>query len=221
VREVADFPLPVITGIGHSTNETVVEMVSNQNKITPTDVAYFLLQCFDNVSDLIDDYERNIIELAENMISFESQRLNENIRRYKTQSITLLKNETFRFELITGSAEKTIFNYLTDKKREFADITEKITVKPKQIVESSRTSLIGKTDFILLLSKQYFKNAENLLNIYHSKAELLDPKNVLKRGYSITKFNGKAIKDSAQLNDNDLIETVFYTGRIKSIVKKK
>jgi exodeoxyribonuclease VII large subunit len=220
-REVADFPLPVITGIGHSTNETVVEMISNQNKITPTDVAYFLLQCFDNVSGLIDEYESNIIEFAENIIAFESQRLNENIRRYKTQSITLLKNETFRFELITSSAEKLIYSYLSNKKREFADITEKITIKPKQIVENSRMSLTGKTDFILLLSKQYFKNVENLLNIYHSKAKLLDPKNVLKRGYSITKFNGKAIKDSAQLDDNDLIETEFYSGRIKSIVKKK
>ena len=46
--EVASFPLPIITGIGHATNETVVEMIAWANKITPTDVAYFLIQKYHN-----------------------------------------------------------------------------------------------------------------------------------------------------------------------------
>ena len=45
-REIARFPLPVITGIGHATNETVVEMVAYRNAITPTELAGYLLQKF-------------------------------------------------------------------------------------------------------------------------------------------------------------------------------
>lgn len=50
VRQIALFPMPVLTGIGHSTNETVAEMVSHTNAITPTELADFLIQTFHNFS---------------------------------------------------------------------------------------------------------------------------------------------------------------------------
>ena len=50
-KAVAEFPIPVITGIGHSTNETVTEMVAHANKITPTDVGYFLVDAFRNLDE--------------------------------------------------------------------------------------------------------------------------------------------------------------------------
>ncbi|PKO96619.1 MAG: exodeoxyribonuclease VII large subunit, partial [Bacteroidetes bacterium HGW-Bacteroidetes-9] len=59
-REVALFPLPVITGIGHSTNETVVEMVACINKITPTDVAHFMIAGFRSFDDRINLAVQNI-----------------------------------------------------------------------------------------------------------------------------------------------------------------
>jgi len=52
---VANFPLPVITGIGHSTNETITDMVAFANKITPTEVAYFLIQQYHNFSIQVDE----------------------------------------------------------------------------------------------------------------------------------------------------------------------
>ena len=45
-KAVCECPLPVITGIGHSTNETVTELVAFANKITPTDVGYFIVKMF-------------------------------------------------------------------------------------------------------------------------------------------------------------------------------
>jgi exodeoxyribonuclease VII large subunit len=58
---VATFPLPVITGIGHSTNETVTDMVAFANKITPTEVAYFLIQQFHNFSVQVEECRDKLI----------------------------------------------------------------------------------------------------------------------------------------------------------------
>lgn len=80
-REVATFPLPVLTGIGHSTNETVVEMVAGQNKITPTDVAYFLIQHFHNFAARVDEAGERIAESAKMLLLDESKRLNDLSRR--------------------------------------------------------------------------------------------------------------------------------------------
>ena len=54
-REICQFPMPVITGIGHSTNETVVELVAAVNKITPTEVGYYLLSQLDEVTNNLDE----------------------------------------------------------------------------------------------------------------------------------------------------------------------
>ncbi len=53
-KTIARFPIPVMTGIGHSTNETVSEMVAYTNAITPTELADFLIQQFHNFSVPVD-----------------------------------------------------------------------------------------------------------------------------------------------------------------------
>jgi exodeoxyribonuclease VII large subunit len=59
---VATFPLPVITGIGHATNETVTDMVAFANKITPTEVAYFLIQQFHNFALLVEENKEKLLK---------------------------------------------------------------------------------------------------------------------------------------------------------------
>jgi exodeoxyribonuclease VII large subunit len=59
---VATFPIPVITGIGHSTNETITDMVAFANKITPTEVAYFLIQQFHNFALQIEECKEKLFK---------------------------------------------------------------------------------------------------------------------------------------------------------------
>lgn len=72
---VASFPLPVITGIGHSTNETVTEMVAHSNKITPTDVGYFLVDTFRTVDERLGGMATLIGRDARQLMARERQRL--------------------------------------------------------------------------------------------------------------------------------------------------
>jgi len=65
---VATFPLPVITGIGHSTNETITDMVAFANKITPTEVAYFLIQQFHNFALQVDECKDKLVKIIQEML---------------------------------------------------------------------------------------------------------------------------------------------------------
>jgi exodeoxyribonuclease VII large subunit len=65
---VATFPLPVITGIGHSTNETVTDMVAFANKITPTEVAYFLIQQFHNFALQVEGCRDKLIKKIQELL---------------------------------------------------------------------------------------------------------------------------------------------------------
>lgn len=68
-RRVATFPLPVLTGIGHSTNLSVVDLVAHTHKITPTDVAFTILQAFENFDNRVEECRAHIMDKAQRILS--------------------------------------------------------------------------------------------------------------------------------------------------------
>ena len=73
--KVARFPLPIISGIGHSTNETLVESVTYANKITPTDVAYFFINAFQMAYDELQQLHESLKEKIRSNFKEEAQEL--------------------------------------------------------------------------------------------------------------------------------------------------
>ncbi len=92
-REVAIFPIPVLSGIGHSTNETVTEMVAYANKITPTEVAYFLIQKFHDFSILIEDFQNFILKTAADRIKNDFINMDNNARLIKLFSKQIIEKQ--------------------------------------------------------------------------------------------------------------------------------
>lgn len=92
-REVAIFPIPVLSGIGHSTNETVTEMVAYANKITPTEVAYFLIQKFHDFSILIEDFQNFILKTASDRIKNDFINMGNNTRLIKLFSKQIIEKQ--------------------------------------------------------------------------------------------------------------------------------
>lgn len=174
-KTIATAPLPIIAGIGHSTNETVSGMVAFANKITPTEVAYFLIQQYHNFSIAVEECQTNISNAAFN----------------------ILKEENFFFSQIG--------NFIRHSAEKFSSLK-------KQQVESESLKLKSETK--ILLDKKGYQLKE-----LKTKVDLLHPDNVLKRGYSITMQNGKAIRNADEIVD-DIIITKLYKGTIKSKIEK-
>lgn len=219
-QAVCTCPLPVITGIGHSTNETVVEMVAHTNKITPTDVGYFILSKF-------------AIQLQ----------ILENITGKLTADLLMLISE---HEQYLDDAAQMVFNLSRDKFQNQKDLLRRIENVLQAETNSTTTQLkqglIAKTLLIGNLSKnkllqlnhrnqlleqkmqqwalQWQYQNTSALNLLESKIKMLDPEQVLKRGYSITLHNGKIVKNPKKLREGDLLETIFPEGRVESTVKK-
>jgi len=173
---VATFPLPVITGIGHSTNETVTDMVAFANKITPTEVAYFLIQQFHNFSLQVDECKDKWVK----------------------QITALLQQKDFYFSKIHQQLMMIIGNYNRQKEKEIQFLTQRLHNAVSQF----------------LLKQQ------NTLQQSQTKIELLHPENILKRGYSITLKNGKAICHADEVKEGEIITTKLLSGEIKSVVRK-
>ncbi|WP_211516843.1 exodeoxyribonuclease VII large subunit [Flavobacterium caeni] len=220
-KAIATFPIPIITGIGHATNETVSEMVSYQNAITPTKIAEFLIQKFHNFSVPVERAKDLIIDKSKRILSEEKTRVQSEAKLFRSVTETIIlknRNEVENAKKLISQHSQFMLktnigyvNYYNDQ------VFKSSIFKLKQnalILEQLKVNLQIQTTNTFKQDRLNINNLErNLL--------ILDPINILKRGFSITLHNGKAVKDISEVSEGDLIETKVFNGKISSIVKNK
>lgn len=197
-KAVASFPLPVLTGIGHATNETVTEMVAHSNHITPTKLAESLLQKFHDFSVPVQRAEEQIIYQARMV-------LNEN--KFN------LKNEMKFFKSLTQ-------NILNQNNSLLNQLPITLSREIKNLIKENKLYLDQNSEHIKKDAQQLLKYQKQRLDSLEKNVEILDPINVLKRGFSITKFNGKSIKNPNDLEIGQNVETILYEGELISKIEK-
>lgn len=242
-KAIACFPLPVLSGIGHTRDETIVDMVSYKKLITPTATGEFIVAKMKAFEDSITEIAGWIVDITREIIS-----------QQKTYVKELEKHFTIFTDFFTHRIEQK-FNNTVDS---FREITMKIITNQKTHMKELEKHLSIFTDFFIHKKEQrfistisqfinnvsknitsrefflkqvpsslssslrmYIKNNFNLLERYEEKISLINPVNILKRGYSITFKNGRVIKDVDNINEGDIIETQLYKGKIKSKVEGK
>jgi exodeoxyribonuclease VII large subunit len=175
-ENVANFPLPIITGIGHDRDESILDMVSHTRVKTPTAAAAFLIDHLKEVLDVIDASQERITSLA-------------------LQKLSTLHSQ---FSIV----QETI-------PRLFSIVKTRQEAKLDAFYQCLLTALDHR-----LTSERH------RMELMEEKVKALDPTLLLKRGYSITLFNGRAVRDPQMLKEGDEIETRIEKGVIISKVKK-
>jgi len=195
---VANCPLPVITGIGHERDTTVLDYVAAIPVKTPTAAAEWLIsqcsQCLQNVLDY---------------------------KTFITNTVTsMLREERKHIEYISDSIPLSAKNIV---ERERIKLTRLLSVIPATASGRITTAKAYIDNFATLLrtASQQFIRHENLrLDNLTDKVNLLSPQNILNRGYSITTLNGYAVTDASQVKPGNTLVTRFKSGKATSIVSK-
>ena len=172
---MAQFPLPVIVGIGHERDVTVLDDVAAMRVKTPTAAAEWLIAQGETALSRIGELSNTLVALASGYVA----RANEQLAYYTSSIPLIVQNRV--------SNSKTQLGYL------FQTI--------KQAGEQQ-----------MLREKMRLQSLED-------KVQILSPQNTLRRGYSLTLKNGKAVTNSADLQQGEQITTLFANGEVKSIVE--
>jgi len=217
-KEIALFPLPVITGIGHATNLTVSEMISYENAITPTKIAEYLLQKFHNFAVPVQQAQDIIIDESQQLLSDQNIKLRSYTQLFRSVvENKLLYNKSIIKEQIQSIVQQSGFMF----KNERSSLLKIIADIQKDAIVFCKTSVLNiesLTERIRSTSTGFLKN--NNLEMEHIKKNItnMSPEKVLQRGYSITMFNGKSISNVSDLKTGDEIKTIILTGEINSTV---
>lgn len=240
-KAIASFPIPVLTGIGHSTNETVSELVSYKSFITPTKVAEFLLQQYHNFSVPIKENIEKINNCISNLFNKQTSNIKETARLFNSITNRLLDNQKHSIarsaEQIENSAKKLLLyeninltnnaNFIQKSVSKFIQLQNQLLLQTINIIKSKKdfifnnqnTAMFDFKKYIQIYSKTLFEKYNSEINNIQDKITILSPINTLKRGFSITRFNGKSLNKSTQVKIGDNIETEVFEGKIKSRVE--
>jgi exodeoxyribonuclease VII large subunit len=219
-KAIAEFPLPVLTGIGHSTNLNVAEMVSFRNEITPTKLAEFLLQTFREFEQETKRLNREMIAHSLQLIDKTKQDFNGQVRVFKHASLRFtdsLKNELNQ-QII--ELKNTTRYFLKNENDAVLSLKNDYRIVTKEIITAERNtlSLISKPIKGALL--HFFERKESDLEQLEKTVNILNPSNVLQRGYSLTLLNGKILSAKNKPKKGDLIESKTNSLTLFSRVEK-
>ena len=196
-ENVANFPLPIITGIGHERDESVLDMISFQRVKTPTAAAAFLVDHLTEVYARIEDAQEAIVNYVKRRLQVERMKF----ERLSTQIPTLFSLVKVR----QSNRLDQLLNRLKVKAERIpADGLHRLDMLEARLKEPVARKLERELHRIDMLSQ---------------RAIAQDPERLLSRGYSITLKDGKSIKDASQLKAGDEIETRFAKGVAKAVVK--
>ncbi len=219
-KAIAEFPLPVITGIGHSTNETVAEMVAHANKITPTEVATFLLEKFENFHAVLEDLTFRLSEGLEEFFAARKQELEQAGEVIRSSVSNVVERNKARLVLLNEKLKNSVSGHLQKEKSVLGQLTMRLYFKPEKVLSAERSGLTRLTEKLQVLIKQPLRSQKVHLEHLETKLKLLSPENILHRGYSLTLVNGKLAKSVADVAEGDQIKTLLKGGEILSKVEK-
>ena len=193
----AQFPLPVITGIGHERDDTILDMVAHTRMKTPTAVAEFLIGRMDAAAEELEDLQQEVSELA---------------------STILLKQKNFL--QVLGARLPVIVTNRIERNRSFLQMAgnklpasaSAMLLRRRSTLESLQMQLQNRAALRLAEGTRFIQLTEQFI-------KMASPDYVLKRGYSLSLKDGKIIKHATDLNPGDELVTRFADGDVKSIVK--
>ncbi|MDD3458242.1 MAG: exodeoxyribonuclease VII large subunit, partial [Weeksellaceae bacterium] len=218
-REIASFPLPVLTGIGHSTNETVAEMVAHSNHITPTKLGEFLIQKFHDFSVPVLEAEKSIITQSRNILERENKSLENLVKLFRSDSVSLIEKNKSEIKNAMVKIHSNSLSILNQAKLGLKIQTEHSGKIAFRQIREEHSALMRFGQRINEKSADYIKKQQQQLSYIEKNVQNLRPENVLKRGYSISLLNGKSMTSAIDIKKGDTIETLLFEGKIVSRVE--
>lgn len=192
---VAQFPLPVIVGIGHERDVTILDYVAGVRVKTPTAAAEWLIERGKTELERLGVIGREIVRLAGDRLSGAKEqlgRLEGALPSLPSAVIDRQRGKLDRCMMWVGQ--------LSDRR-----------IRP----QLSRLDTVASSLPVLLAA--VMERRRSRLQSLGEMLDMLSPEATLRRGYSVTRYNGHAVTDASEVPDGAVLETLVASGTIRSV----
>lgn len=193
---IAQFPLPIITGIGHDRDVTIPDMVSKLHVKTPTAAASFLVQCGKAQLDRLSQLTEAIAVISREAIAHSREQL------------------AYYGNFIPLTAQKLV----ETSRLKLKNLAQALPLVLNSRLDNERVGLHHKREAMKQAVTSRIDREKLRLEALGDKLTLLSPQNTLNRGYSLTTVNGHVITSATAVAPGDRIVTALKDGSITSTV---
>lgn len=191
----AQFPIPIITGIGHERDDTVIDKVAHTRVKTPTAAAEFLINHLRETADRLEAYASFFYQEVPSWLGEQKERLDRFVARIPARVQMRIQNEGFRQERLVKRVH--------------------LAWQARMMRETYRLQLDGRLNVAL---QSRLQREGGRLQLLEQQVRAASPELLLQKGYSITLKNGKAVTDASALHPGDEVVTRVAKGEFKSKV---
>ncbi|MBO7476842.1 MAG: exodeoxyribonuclease VII large subunit [Salinivirgaceae bacterium] len=214
----AQFPLPIITGIGHERDDSVLDLVANTRLKTPTALAAFII-------DRAVDFEHYIDEKCSAAIAAAAEIIDDNIHRIENSQHRLVlavratvgrcQEQLSNTNIMVHNAVRRYFDLRT---AQIASFEQKIKLLPQIRMAAGQSNLAHLEQRLKTSLNTFLEAKQRQLERFELVSRQADPQNVLKRGYSIVRSKGKAVTSPEQVKAGESLSIQTAGGEINSVV---
>lgn len=194
---IAQFPLPVIVGIGHERDITVLDYVANKRVKTPTAAAEWLIEQGNEALKYLHSMGNTILQKVSDRIAGCKEQLTYYEALLPKLPLQAIERENAR---------------LRGDMLSLAQIGARRIAPELARLDHTMKSIASAADVVLRRRGDRLNSLQEMLNA-------LSPEATLRRGYSITRVEGKAVTDASQISSGTEIETTLANGTIISVKK--
>lgn len=217
---IAQFPLPVISGIGHDKDMSIVDIVAHTSLKTPTAVADYIIEYAADVLFQCNDLQNRLHEIVYQYLSEEHRNLTQLHQDCVHITQALLTDYTFDLrnlaQNVSAYSKESLYKALSACSR----YSYELQSATKSMLTHEKDTLSTLRQYCAYNFRTSLNNNEHALEILSSRIQSYNPEHILKQGYTLThNEKGSCIVSSANLKQGDVITTRFVDGSIQSVVK--
>ncbi len=195
---ITQFPIPVLTGIGHEQDISIADLAAHTKLKTPTAVAGFIIKQTNSLDQYLEEVQTTAISLVNDCLQNKQEQIDDLSRKSVRIGNNVLVINSKNLARLSYSFEKNTNRFLQAK---------------KDFLKYSQSALKSFSGKFIIEKKHYLHIALKTINY-------MDPKKVLERGYTLTYHNGTIIKNGSGLSIGDMITTRFIKDEVNSKVEK-
>lgn len=220
-RAIATFPLPIITGIGHERDTSVADIVAFHRADTPTAAAEYLIERvarFDGVLETVTD---RIANLAMSLQSRWLLDLTSTTAALMEVSQRRLKSASSEFDELLHDASLAVRTRVDSNMQTLTELATRVNIRAQDYVVDHDRVIATANSRLVSGTAIYFERISARLEGIQNTVRLRNPEDVLRRGFSITRINGKAVRSVLDIGVGSIIETALHDGSVTSRVEEK
>ena len=216
---VAQFPIPILAGIGHERDETIVDRVAYRSVKTPTAAAAFLIECFSEAEGELEEAKEILVRETKRILQEEKTRQVVRITEFKQFTRLFLEGQANHLSLSSRRVEHASRLFVQERINGLDQLKMKVEAKIGTLLERRRNRLEDIQKTVVRKTTELFTANRYFLELAETKMKYVDPKNILEKGFSITRVNGKAVRETDAVKKGDVLETELFRGIIRSEIK--